>query len=191
MKGEWCYFKSYIDRETCNFILKEGLKLPAEDASVGRRTVLVQDHKMRRSKVRFIQSKEQNFEFLFDLLWKTAVRANNDFFNLHITRLQYLQLAEYDSIYRGEYKAHHDVFWMNNDPDFHRKLTAVIQLSDPGSYEGGNLEFVETTHFPPANEIREQGTIIFFPALFLHRATPVTKGIRYSISAWFEGPKWR
>jgi len=24
-----------------------------------------------------------------------------------------------------------------------------------------------------------------------HKATPVTKGKRYSLAAWFDGPKWR
>jgi hypothetical protein len=24
-----------------------------------------------------------------------------------------------------------------------------------------------------------------------HQANPVTKGTRYSLTAWFDGPKWR
>lgn len=191
MTGEWCYFKSYISSEMCKFILKEGLKIPSQDAQIGSNLNIVTDQEKRRSKVRFIQSSEKKFDFLFDLLWKTAIQANNDFFNVHISKLQYIQLAEYDSSYKGEYKAHHDVFWMNTDSTYHRKLSAVIQLSDPSSYEGGDLEFIETSHFPSPSDIRQQGSIIFFPSMFLHKANPVTRGTRYSLAAWFEGPKWR
>lgn len=191
MMGEWCYFKSYFNRSICDEIIHEGLKLPAQEGALGNGQSAYGNDSIRRSKVRFIQNGDWKFQHLFDSLWKTAIQANNDFFNIHITRLQFIQLAEYDESYQGEYKAHHDVFWMNGDPNYHRKLTCVIQLSDPATYEGGNLEFVDTMTHPPVNEIREQGTAIFFPSMFMHRATPVTKGTRYSIAAWFEGPKWR
>jgi PKHD-type hydroxylase len=42
------------------------------------------------------------------------------------------------------------------------------------------------------NEIEQKrGRIILFPSFFLHKVCPVTKGIRKSIVAWVEGPKFR
>jgi PKHD-type hydroxylase len=120
-----------------------------------------------------------------------ALSANNDFFNLHISRLNFIQLAEYDASYQGEYKEHHDVFWLNGDPFYHRKLSCIIQLSDPNTYEGGDLEITDAETAPNVNDMRQQGTGIFFPSLIRHKANPVTKGTRYSIAAWFDGPKWR
>ena len=173
MKGEWCYFRSHLSKELCEEIIKTGLTLPVKEGSLG------------------VDGKTDNrFTWLFDRLWKAAISANDDFFGVHISRLDYLQLAEYDSSYQGEYKVHHDVFWLNGDPVYHRKLSCVVQLSDPSTYDGGNLEIVEAaTPLDPA--ARDQGSVIFFPSMFHHQATKVTKGVRYSLAAWFDGPKWR
>jgi predicted 2-oxoglutarate/Fe(II)-dependent dioxygenase YbiX len=46
-------------------------------------------------------------------------------------------------------------------------------------------------HYPNAEEMRQQGTVIFFPSFVRHAALPVTEGKRHSIAAWFDGPKWR
>lgn len=191
MKGEWCYFKSYFDKQTCEKIINEGLKIKSQDAVVGVNDSSRVDYENRRSKIRFIQSNNWQFKFLFDALWNTSIQANNDFFNFHISKLDFVQLAEYDEKYKGEYKDHHDVFWINQDPFYHRKLSCIIQLSDPSSYEGGDFQLIDTNQKPPVEDIKQQGTIIYFPSFFLHRALPVTKGVRYSIAAWFDGPKWR
>ena len=188
--GEWCYFNSYINKETCNKIITDALQITPQDAVVGINGINTQvNTQIRKSKVRFINSNDWKFNYLFDALWKTAIQANNDFFNIHITKLDFVQFAEYDASYEGEYKEHHDVFWNNQDPYYHRKLSCVIQLSDPNTYEGGDLELTESTALD--KECRNQGTIVYFPSMMRHRANRVTKGVRYSIAAWFEGPKWR
>lgn len=192
MKGEWCYFKQYLSKADCEEIIQNALTIEPQQAVIGvHGTELDVNTSYRRSLVRFINKGDWRFQKLFDILWKTAIEANSDFFNVHITKLDYIQFAEYDASYEGEYKEHHDVFWLNGDDYYHRKLSCVVQLSDPNDYEGGNLEFVDTVNFPEANDIRQQGTLTYFPSFFRHRATPVTRGTRYSIAAWFDGPKWR
>lgn len=192
MKGEWCYFRQYLSPQECNEIVQNALTIDPQQAVLGvHGTHLDVNTEYRRSLVRFIQKDDWRFNKLFEVLWKTATQANNDFFNIHISRLDYVQFAEYDESYQGEYKDHHDVFWLNDDPIYHRKLSGIIQLTDPSTYEGCDLQFVDTHAFPPANEIREQGTITYFPSFFRHRATPIIRGKRYSIAAWFDGPKWR
>ena len=71
-----------------------------------------------------------------------------------------------------------------------RKLSFVVQLSDPDDYEGGNLQLMDEgdkTYFAP----REKGTIIIFDSRTKHRVTKVKKGIRKSIVGWVSGPRWR
>lgn len=192
MNGEWCYFKSFFSQNECREILELSASIPFQDSKVGLGSKSTTDSEVRKSKIKFIQSDNKNFKFLFDSLWSTALQANKDFFNFHITKLDYIQLAEYDESYQGEYKEHRDVFFINDDPFFHRKLSCVVQLSDPHSYIGGDLEF--TDHGIPSpnqEDIKQQGSIIFFPSLLYHKANKVTKGKRYSIAAWFDGPKWR
>jgi PKHD-type hydroxylase len=190
MKGEWCYFKGYLDPAACQQIIDQGRLMPAKGATLGVAGSDHSDDQYRRSEIRFLYNNHQ-WSWLYDVLWKTCLQANQEFFNVHITKLDYIQMAEYDSQYMGEYRDHHDVFWINGDPVYHRKLTCVVQLSDPSTYQGGDLELIDTSIFPDAQELRQQGTIIFFPSFFMHRARPVTEGVRYSLAAWFDGPKWR
>ena len=191
MNGEWCYFKQYFSKETCERILNDAKDIPIQEALVGTNQTTHLNTDSRRSKIRFIYAGDWRFNYVFDELWKMALSANNDFFNLHISRLNFIQLAEYDASYQGEYKEHHDVFWLNGDPFYHRKLSCIIQLSDPNTYDGGDLEITDAETAPNVNDMRQQGTGIFFPSLIRHKANPVTKGTRYSIAAWFDGPKWR
>jgi PKHD-type hydroxylase len=188
MRGEWCYFSSAFTPEQCDYIIEKGLELPVQDGTTGGNI----NHQHRRSKVRFIQKTDSTFTYLFDSLWKMALQANDEWFGFHIQKLNYIQLAEYSADDQGEYKKHHDVFWINNDPYYHRKLTCVVQLSDPSEYDGGDLELYELSLSPPIPEaLRQRGTVIFFPSFIPHAALPVTRGLRRSLAVWFDGPKWR
>ena len=70
-----------------------------------------------------------------------------------------------------------------------RKLSLVLQLSDPAQYEGGNLQVM--TGGEPANVRKQRGLIAAFPAYTLHQVTPVTQGTRQSLVAWISGPPFR
>jgi hypothetical protein len=64
MNGEWCYFKSYFTKEECEKILADGLKLPPEESTVGTDNGVQTNLDVRKSKVRFIQRDDSNFEWL-------------------------------------------------------------------------------------------------------------------------------
>jgi PKHD-type hydroxylase len=69
-----------------------------------------------------------------------------------------------------------------------RKVTLVIQLSDPFTYEGGELvlHLDKKQKFTGPNL---RGCGIMFPSNMIHEAKRVKSGTRYSLVAWFEGPK--
>jgi PKHD-type hydroxylase len=69
-----------------------------------------------------------------------------------------------------------------------RKLSVSVQLSDPGEYDGGDLEFQGLSSI---QNLRGRGTAIMFPSFLSHRVTPVTRGTRYSLVAWASGPAFR
>ena len=190
MKGEWCYFKNRFSSQQCEEIITIIKQRPEQEATLGA-TGQTFNNNHRRSKIRFVQPDDKELSWIFDDLWKMAVVVNDEWFGFHISKLGYIQIAEYSDTYRGEYKRHHDVFYINGDPTYHRKLSCIIQLSDSSTYEGGNLEFYEVSENPKTEDIKSQGTAIFFPSFTQHAATQVTKGNRYSIAAWFDGPKWR
>lgn len=190
MRGEWCYFKGVFSPDECDFILREGLKIPSEKAKMGVGKEIINEE-YRKSDIRFITKQNSDFEFLFDKMWKLAIQANNDWFDFHITKLDYIQLAEYSAENNGVYKTHQDVFWINNDSAYHRKLTCVVQLTDSNDYQGGNFELHNVMQTPNVEEIRTRGTAIFIPSFVYHAATEVTEGKRHSLAVWFDGPKWR
>jgi len=60
MRGEWCYFKSHFSPEQCKRILDDGLMLPAQDAKLGVDGSVTANN-YRKSKIRFIQKDDPNF----------------------------------------------------------------------------------------------------------------------------------
>jgi len=190
MRGEWAYFKGFFSPEECKQIVEAGLNIPAERATIGYGDSNVVDNEFRRTNIRWLQRNDSTWDQLYQGFEYCAKRANEDYFGVEYNNLPYIQLAEYDAKFEGEYKRHEDVFWVTDSP-YHRKLTVVVQLSDPKEYEGGKFEFFDCAQYPDADEIIQQGTVIVFPSLKFHAMQPITKGVRYSLAGWFEGPKWR
>ena len=61
-----------------------------------------------------------------------------------------------------------------------RRITGIVQLSDPSTYEGGDLVFADGTMAS-----REQGSYVVFDAQTTwHAVSEVTKGTRYSMVYW-------
>jgi len=186
MKGQWCYFKSHFSPDFCNSIIEKSKNLTFREASIGQDETI--DNNQRKSDVAWIYPKD--FPELYETVWKLEREANKEWFEFHIDNLEYIQLARYDGAIGGEYKKHQDVFWINKSMR-HRKLSAVIQLSNPDTYSGGEFKLYDCDQYPNPEDIKKQGTVIFFPSFIYHEAKPVTSGTRYSLAVWFEGPKWR
>lgn len=80
--------------------------------------------------------------------------------------------------------------YLNENIEMIRKLSFVLQLSDPKTYEGGNLQLLDESgkpYFAP----RKQGTMILFDSRTQHRVLKVTKGTRKSLVGWTVGPRWK
>ena len=97
------------------------------------------------------------------------------------------QVARYGAEREGHFSWHSDI---GDGPiAARRKLTMVVQLSEPEGYEGGLLEVMPSAHTVKADQAR--GTATLFPSYLLHRVTPGTKGERYSLTIWSHGPGFR
>ena len=80
--------------------------------------------------------------------------------------------------------------YLNENVEMVRKLSFVLQLSDPDSYEGGNLQLLDEagkSYFAP----RKRGTVVLFDSRTMHRVTKVKSGLRKSIVGWTVGPRWK
>jgi PKHD-type hydroxylase len=119
-----------------------------------------------------------------DQIVLAALRRNEEFQTFAFPRRT---LLPFFSRYEPgmEYGSHVDSAIMGsaNEP-VRSDLAATIFLSDPGSYEGGEL----VLQLPIGEqEVKlEAGEAIVYSATSLHRVAPVTKGVRLAALTWIQ-----
>lgn len=125
-------------------------------------------------------------EWLYEI-FTNAVSDANTHFDYELECIETLQFTIYNSLEEGLHDKHVDP--LNWNLPTNRKLTFVLQLSDPSDYEGGDL-LLWNSRNPRVME-KKLGRLLFFPSNILHEVTPVTKGIRYSLVGWVHGPAFK
>jgi PKHD-type hydroxylase len=126
--------------------------------------------------------------WVMDRLVQTVARANREGFGFDLTEFaESAQVARYDAAREAHFDWHSDIGGAGLAA--RRKLTAVLQLTPPGDYAGGQLDLRPDSHIHGAPV--EQGTAVVFPSFVLHRVTPVSAGIRWSLTLWAHGPAFR
>ena len=138
----------------------------------------------RRCRCAWMQSDEST-AWIYERIVPAVLEANTGYgFDL-VGMMDPLQFTLYDAATQDEIGWHVDC---GEGPNTTRKLSLTVQLSDPADYEGGDLEFLA---LPGSSFTRHQGAAILFPALLAHRIAPVTRGRRYSLVAFVNGPPFR
>lgn len=138
--------------------------------------------------------RSQGSEWVFARLEELAASANQSW-GLDIDGIgEDLQYTCYEQP-GDHYTWHHDGLDIGVQD---RKLSLVVQLSDPGTYEGADLEFLEVAvDYDSADraeyleQCRGRGTVIAFCSFEYHRVTPLLGGERQSLVAWLSGPPLR
>lgn len=142
------------------------------------------DKNIRRSQVNWMDNTAET-QWVFRKLADVASNLNAQFFRFDLTGFgESLQLTNYDKSEHGMYGWHQDY-----NAFVSRKLSLVVQLSDPADYEGGNLQIMTTGE--PENVRKQRGLIVAFPSYVLHQVTPVTQGNRQTLVAWVSGPTFK
>ena len=70
-----------------------------------------------------------------------------------------------------------------------RKLSAIMFLSDPSEYEGGELWIISSTGTNIVTK-KAKGDIIVFPSYLLYRISEVKRGTLRILMCWAEGPSF-
>ena len=120
---------------------------------------------------------DDNF-WVFEKLLAIFTSANNKFYQFEINQFNGVQISKYEV---GEY--YHDHLDIGPGVLGNRKISLTLQLSDPDSYEGGDL----VLDFSDFTASRELGSVTIFPSFLKHGVRSVTKGTRYSLVAWVSG----
>lgn len=169
-----------------NDIIRIGDSLIPRNATVGGTKEGEDISEIRKSKTSWI-SLNNDTSWLYDSLAYITRQLNGQFYDFDLSGfVEDFQYTVYDGS-GDHYSWHIDKGFMNSISP--RKLSIVLQLTDPSEYEGGDLEFYLAP--TPVKAKKQKGLLYAFPSWVLHRVTPVTSGIRRSLVIWVSGPKFR
>lgn len=187
--GMWIGENGFTASE-CDEIIKQSEAYPAQEAGI------FSDNQVSDYRVSTIRWMNE-YSFV-NKLWPFIDHASQ-VFGIDVHRLDSnsnpsdlfpnIQYTEYHGSVDGKYNMHHDVDWNKNDGS-DRKISIVVQLSDPNDYTGGDFQFNEVES-PQPELLKQKGSVLVFPSYLQHSVSPVTSGVRRTLVSWFEGPKWR
>jgi PKHD-type hydroxylase len=135
-----------------------------------------------RTNDRAIFPRNAEHQWLYDRIRAVAESVNEELWRFEITGIDEIDILRYRL--GRQFKWHYDTH-----RSFRRKITCVVNLSDPSTYWKGGLE-IRCTHLEKKFR-RNQGAATFFPSYIQHCARPPWLGTRWSLVAWLTGPEWR
>jgi len=183
---QWLMYSQIIPKEICQQIIEESKKLPHKEGTVFASDNTQVISNIRKTQIRWILKDMKVFTPLFHFV-DNVIRKVNEAFRVNCNMVPSIQFTEY--LEPGyHYNWHHDVDWNRSDGKS-RKISFVIQLSDPESYTGGEFEFKHHEN-PNADKLKSQGTVLCFMPYHEHRVKAIESGTRYSLVGWYEGPRW-
>lgn len=175
----WVIIKDAFSREECERLCAAFSELDARDGGLvaGRF-----DQKVRQSALVWLPEGEE-FEWATQRMARLAGDANRDAFRYALDGFEeQLQIASYSP---GHYYDWH-IDRGRGAIAGRRKLTLSVQLTDPETYVGGELEL--NSDGRPFQVSADQGSMVAFAAHTLHRVAPVVSGTRCSLVTWVHGP---
>ena len=200
----WYY--SNLPEEVVNIVEKDLLENFQEDMADSRLYGDMLNKEKRNSKNAWVPS----HHWIGGFIWQYVKRANRENF-LYDLRCIDGESMQYTQYSEGEfYNWHNDAGlaqqykpvavgnrqdglaedYLKEKVEMVRKLSFVLQLSNPDDYEGGNLQLLDESgrsYIAP----RKRGTVILFDSRTQHRVLKVKKGTRKSLVGWVVGPRWR
>ena len=186
-------WKSYICETTepifspkqCQMVIDKGMSLKKEEAKVGMGKLEGGlDIKKRITSISWIPFKDM--PEMYKDIESTMLKANNNHFGFE--GMQLTEPAQFTHYLEGGFYDWHmdnDVQGKHQQPV--RKISMTLLLSDPSTFEGGELEIMSKGKTAKL----KQGQAIFFASWLQHRVKPVTKGQRKSLVMWFGGPPFK
>jgi len=181
-------FFPFLNPEECKEVIKLGNAFTVEQSSTGGEG-FTGFNDIRKSLNSWVPPCELT-NWFWSRLDTMIKEVNEQYYQYDLHSVEHLQYTVYDQEYTGMYGPHIDPHEFASTPDSFRKLSFSIQLSDPESYEGGDL-LIYQDGIEPVVAPKQLGLISFFPSYTIHEVTPVTKGTRISGVGWIHGPRFK
>jgi PKHD-type hydroxylase len=182
-----------FDRAECDRIIELGRSLPVDVGGIEGDDGMLEDHSLRAAEIAWV-AEGPDTRWIHERLRQVCDDANQRYGFALSGFDEELQFTTYGRP-GAFYTWHQDGL---DGPVARRKLSLVVQLSDPGEYEGADLELFQVGEDYDAGELAEfrasaraRGTVVVFPAFEYHRVTPLVSGVRHSLVSWVSGPPFR
>jgi PKHD-type hydroxylase len=184
---EISWWNDGFSTEELDSLEKQCDALPIDNAKIMGEDEVEDPTILRKSKVAWIHPWNSEFTWLFDRLAYMIQDMNSRYFGYDLKGIaEGIQYTVYNE--QGDhYDWHVDSKARENIPT--RKLSLSLLLSDPSSFEGGDLEIWNSGGRMIAE--RKRGHITAFPSYSLHKVHPVTSGVRKSLVCWVSGPQFK
>jgi PKHD-type hydroxylase len=129
-------------------------------------------------------------EWLFERIGQIVLASNQRLWHFELGGMaEQLQYSRYEAP-AGGYDWHLDIASSSAmAAGARRKISVVVQLSNPDQCFGGELELRPARHV--VVPFLEVGSALLFPSYLLHRVAPVKQGARESLVTWVAGPPFR
>ena len=178
------YFKNMFSEQEVKNILFSVQSLPYENAKVSSGEPSAD---IRKSQVKWIPEND-DFSWVYQRMLEVALEANQKLWHFDIFNSEMMQYTEYSDKDAGHYNWHQDL-----GPDIlsHRKVSISVQLSDPVSYSGGDLQFWTGGDSNVISVQKSLGEATIFPSYMMHRVTKVYWGTRKSLVLWIGGSHFK
>ena len=176
----YSFSTNVFSKEECEKIIKISKKLKLFKGTTFRKS------NIRKSNITWLYPSD-DMEWVFDKATNVILNLNEQFFKFDLTGItEGFQFTEYKSP-SGKHGKHVD----RGTGMQIRKLSIVIQLTNPNEYEGGELKLYDGIDEESVIMNKEQGTLIAFPSYVMHEVTPLTKGKRNSLVTWVTGNSFK
>lgn len=173
--------------EECDLIVQTGELFEFRKASVGDDYGNTIDEDIRKTNITWIEPHDEH-KWLFERMHTIVAKVNYDKFQLDLKKFDGFQYSKYEA--GGHYKWHKDVSLTPSPEGFYRKLSAVLMLSNPTDYEGGDFLLCATGNIENASKHRlKKGDVMFFYSTTPHKVEPVVSGTRLTLVTWCLGEK--
>lgn len=178
------YYKSAFSEQEIKNILFKLQSIEFEKAKVLNGEP---SESVRVSSLKWIPKTEE-WNWVYQRLMEIALEANQKLWHFDIFSVEQIQYTEYNERNLGHYSWHQD---LGENLASHRKISISVQLSDPSTYNGGDLQFWFGGDSNAVSVEKALGEATIFPSFMMHRVTKVYWGTRKSLVLWIGGSHFR
>lgn len=182
---KYYYYNKSFSSPEIDKILFDVQNIPSQQAQTITAEELT-NPKTRSSVIKWIPKTEE-WGWVYQRMMEIALEANKQLWHFDLLNCETMQYTEYYASNGGHYTWHQD---LGSEFASHRKVSISVQLSNPSTYTGGDLQlWVGGDDVVSVQKSLGEATI--FPSYMMHRVTEVTSGTRKSLVLWIGGSHFR